>query len=146
MSKKLFLKNVQFFEATKNLENLTHSIEAEGLGNIEVSDGYHTMDELYEHRIALFIALLRTKQDIDDMENARRTVPIYSIWRSETHSDGTKFDGWFILGIGKETGKQISYHLPLSKWSETDFVETLDRAPEWDGHTPSDVLERLKNL
>lgn len=23
----------------------------------EVSDGYHTFDELYEHRVALFIAL-----------------------------------------------------------------------------------------
>jgi hypothetical protein len=50
------------------------------------------------------------------------------------------------MGIGKEKGKQISYHLPLSRWDETYFAETLDKAPEWDGHTSADVLERLKTL
>ena len=37
--------------------------------------------------------------------------------------------------------KQITYHLPLSKWEETGFAETLEKAPEFDGHTPDDVLE-----
>lgn len=102
-----------------------------------VSDGYHTFDELYDHRISLFIALVR----VVALSKFRQT------WRSKLHSDGTAFDGWFILGINKEGGGQITYHLPLDRWDETaDYAETLERAPEFDGHTPADVLERLKQL
>lgn len=65
-------------------------------------------------------------------------------WRSRLHHDGSAFDGWFIIGIGKEKGEQITYHLPERMWSDCDWAETLDRAPEWDGHTSADVLERLR--
>lgn len=110
----------------------------------EASDGYHTFDELYDHRIALFIALCRM---IDNSNYEKEgTEKFIHVWRSKLHSDGTSFEGWFILGIGKEKGDQITYHLPLSKWEETNFAETLDHAPAWDGHTPADVLKRLKNL
>ena len=70
------------------------------------------------------------------------------VWRSKYHSDGElAFGGdWFVLGINKESGNQITYHLPIERWEETDFAETLDKAPEFDGHTPDDVLERLKRL
>lgn len=104
------------------------------------SDGYHTFKELYDHRITLFIALARFKRN--EWVEARNS----NVWRSKLHSDGTTFDGWFILGIGKDKGEQITYHLPLNRWEETEFAETLDKAPEWDGHTSSDVLERLKKL
>ena len=99
-------------------------------------DGYHTWDELYEHRITLWIALCNK---ISEYEFEK------CVWRSKLHSDETSFDGWFILGIGKEQ-PQITYHLPLSKWEATNFAETLDKAPEFDGHTSDDVLERIKNL
>ena len=102
-----------------------------------VSDGYHTFDELYEHRIVLYIALCRW------MINSGHHP---YIWRSKIHSNGTSFDGWFILGIGGKVGKQISYHLPMSKWDETSFADTLDKEPEYDGHTTEDVLNRLKML
>ena len=70
----------------------------------------------------------------------------FPVWRSKNHSDGEPAFGgtWFVLGINKEKGKQITYHLPMSKWDETDFAETLEKAPEFDGHTSQDVLERLK--
>jgi hypothetical protein len=122
-------------------------IRAEGQ-DLEVSDGYHTFDELYEHRIALYIALCRglaSIQAISDMAGGFMTKDYY-IWRSKLHADGSSFEGWFILGIDKEAGEQITYHLPLSRWDETDFAETLDNAPEWDGHTPQDVINRLKKL
>lgn len=100
-------------------------------------DSYHTFEELYEHRITLFVSLC--KMIIWSQFN----VPV---WRSKLHADGTSYDGWFIMGIYKEKGKQMSYHLPLSKWDETEWAETLDRAPVWDGHTSDDVLRRLKQL
>jgi hypothetical protein len=71
--------------------------------------------------------------------------PGVSVWKSKLHADGTMFDGWFIAGIGKAMGEQITYHLPLKYWDECEGKE-LEHAPEWDGHTPAEVLERLKNL
>lgn len=104
-------------------------------------DGYHTFDELYDHRITLFIELCKQINRQPYNNNSK-----YGIWRSELHSDGSNFEGWFILGIGKEKGKQITYHLTKERWQDTWFAETLNKAPEWDGHTPVDVLERLRNL
>src|SRR5262245_21988552 len=103
------------------------------VGN-DISDGYHTFNELYEHRFELFIALCRL------------ALPDYYVWRSRQHHDGSMFEGWFILGINTQPGKQITYHLPLSRWDDILGIETLDRAPEWDGHTAEDVLKRLRTL
>jgi len=100
----------------------------------EGSDGHHTFDELYEHRHTLFIALCR------ELAAARAINPV---WRSRLHADGTMFLDWFIMGIHKEWGQQITYHLPARLWVDTDFAEMLDRAPEFDGHTPMDALQRL---
>lgn len=100
----------------------------------ETSDGYHTFNELYEHRIALFLALCANL----------RMMPIGHVWRSKLHSNGSSFDGWFVLGIGTERGQQITYHLPMSRWSDASRVSVeRDRAPEFDGHTSADVLARL---
>lgn len=105
-------------------------------------DGYHTFDELYNHRITLFIRLCYHMHDLYALENPGK----YKIWKSVRHSDGSSWDGWFIMGIGIKEGEQITYHLPMTKWAETDFVEQLDKAPEFDGHTSDDVLVRLAVL
>lgn len=110
----------------------------------QTSDGYHTFDELYEHRFTLFLALCRSR---DITAYSRRQVS--PIWRSRLHSDGTSLPGWFVMGIGKEPGEQITYHLPDSRWTEADFLgveSTLERAPAFDGHTSADVLERLRRM
>lgn len=140
--KKVTIKNYSHAEVSAPKETfgflkipLAEKIRAEG-ENLEVSDGYHTFDELYEHRIALWIRVCAI-------------LPfVLKPWRSKKHSDGElAFGGeWFVLGIGKEAGKQITYHLPIEQWDETDFAETLEVAPEYDGHSSADVLERLKNL
>ena len=95
----------------------------------ENSDGYHTFNELYKHRNILFIALCK-KSD--------------NVWKSKIHSDKSYYKDYFILGINKDKGKQITYHLPLELWNNCNFAETLEKAPEFDGHTPNAVMERLK--
>lgn len=111
------------------------------------SDGYHSFDELYSHRIALFIKLCDLIAFTEFTYRAMgKQLDDRSVWRSKLHSDGSAFDGWFILGIKKEAGKQVTYHIPLSHWDDTEFAETLDRAYAWDGHTSEDVLERIKRL
>lgn len=100
-------------------------------------DGYHTFKELYEHRITLYIALCRVMANIDWNNQ--------NIWRSKKHSDGKIiFKGnWFVLGIGKKAETQISYHIPINRWDDTGFAQTLNKAPKFDGHTSEDVLNRL---
>lgn len=115
----------------------------------KVSDGYHTIEELYDHRITLYIALCKAKQDWTypaGARNERGDGYAKKVWRSKLHSDGTNYEGWFILGINRGKGEQITYHIPLERWDETDFAEDLDKAPTWDGHTSADVLARIKNL
>lgn len=106
----------------------------------QISDGYHTFGELYEHRITLYVALLNQYYlNLDKGE-------INPIWKSEVHSDGTSYPGWFLLGIFSKPGFQITYHLPNKYWDDCDFAKVVDKAPEFDGHTSADVLERIKNL
>ena len=120
---------------------LLQGLKEDGMSLKGISDGYHTFGELYEHRIALFIALCRmTKAESGHWTDGE----VKMVWRSKLHSDGTMFDDSFILGIGRVRGHQITYHLPLSYWDMTEFAYTMDNAPEWDGHTSADVLERLK--
>ncbi len=104
-------------------------------------DSYHTFDELYEHRIQLFMALCRY------FIQGKASYDSRNVWRSKLHSDGSKFDGWFILGIAKEKGNQITYHLPNRYWNDcVKFSEELEKAPEFDGHTSDDVLNRINKL
>lgn len=127
-----------------NFEKQIGSIFCSG-PDVQVSDGYHTMDELYEHRINLYIALCkRMRKDYeDDLDGIGHVL---KVWRSRLHSDHTMFDNQFILGISKRPGEQISYHLPMGRWQEVEFAETLAVAPKWDAHTPADVLKRLSEL
>jgi hypothetical protein len=92
----------------------------------QVSDGYHTFFELYEHRLTLFCAFLKFNGG----------------WKSKRHHDGSVWDGWFIAGT-EVAAVSITYHLPERLWDICPATE-IDAAPEWDGHTSDDVLERLK--
>lgn len=108
-----------------------------GIDTKSISDGYHTFNELYEHRIRLWIEICK--------DFAGRKV----IWASTKHHDGSSFGDWFILGMSEEKGKQITYHLPARFWSEVceiKDISILEKAPEWDGHTSKEVLERLARI
>jgi hypothetical protein len=126
------------------LEDVNNQVQELGPFKGEVSDGYHTFDELYEHRITLYIALCKILAQI--YNNCSEGLPWCYIWRSKIHSDGSEWPGWFLLGINYQQGNQITYHLPLGRWEETNFAKDADIAPPFDGHTSSDVLDRLKNI
>jgi hypothetical protein len=96
---------------------------------VEVSDGYHTFTELYEHRCLLWIAFCKLHG---------------GAWKSRVHSDGSKIDGWFLLGLGTKRGHQATYHLPDAAWNITSFAQEFEIAPEFDGHTSEVVMDRLK--
>lgn len=122
-----------------NKEEAVNAVIKEcGIDTNKISDQYHTFGELYDHRIALWIALCRLYHN--------STGPSSPVWRSEKHSDGSDLDGWFLMGINQTKSIQMTYHLPMSKWDECHFAQRLETAPEWDGHTSADVLDRLRML
>lgn len=134
------MKKYTITEATKIEDrskpwNLTIDVFTEGGDNMQVSDGYHTMDELYEHRYALYIALAN---------NLNLDSAYGHVWKSKKNSDGSEWDGWFLLGIGIEPGKQVTYHLPIKFWDEVFCAEIPEGI--FDGHTSQDVLTRLKTI
>lgn len=96
-----------------------------------VSDGYHTMDELYAHRYRLFSVLMHAY-------SARA-------WWSRTHFDGSDAFGGAICGIYTPAG-HVTYHLPDSEVKHLPLACLIERGREWDGHTPANVLERLLSL
>ena len=61
------------------------------------------------------------------------------------HHDGTMYDGMFIVGIETPKG-QATYHYDIDPYWDMFDCKELDRAPEWDGHSPADAIERIATL
>lgn len=95
-----------------------------------IGDGAHTFKDLYQHRDLLFVALMKIYPERS--------------WRSKHHDDGSSRDGWFICGMRAPYG-DLTYHMPDSMWDLLNGIEEKKAAPPWDGHTPGEVLRRLKN-
>ncbi len=114
---------------------LPHGIQMTFMDDSDVgtiSDGYHTFNELYEHRCLLYCLAVRNNR---------------LAWKSKLHSDGTMYEGWFISGLtvlSQGEFKNITYHLPLSLW-DLCKVKELDKAPEFDGCDSFGVLNRLRD-
>ena len=97
-----------------------------------LSDGYHTFDELYHHRALLFASLCLT----GFKEKA---------WKSLLHSDPKKspmYPGMFIVGVETPFG-QATYHYDIDPYWSIFKVRELDHAPEYDGHTPKEAIDRI---
>lgn len=97
----------------------------------QLTDGHHTMEELYDHRRALTAALAAERADI--------------AWRSKRHhpDDGPMFDGgYFVVGIDTPAGT-ITYHYKLAHWDDFAAVPELEHAPKWDGAQSDQTVVRL---
>lgn len=95
------------------------------------SDGYHTFDELYHHRAVLFALIVATYPE--------------RCWKSKHHHDGSMYDGMFIVGIDTLDG-QATYHYDIDPYWDDFACREVDFAPEWDGHTPAQAIERIDML
>jgi hypothetical protein len=102
----------------------------------QLTDGYHTMEELYDHRRALTAVL------------AASAATAGESWRSKQHhpDDAPMFEGgYFVVGIELPTGT-ITYHYKLSHWDDFASVPELEHAPKWDGALPPVTVDRLLEL
>lgn len=116
------LLNKQLF---KHLEKQDESIDKG-----EISDGYHTFNELYYYRMLYNAAFFNL-------------LPKEWVHKSKKHHDGEECfgGGWFIVMAELPTG-QISNHYELKDWDLFDIPEK-EIADEWDGHTPQEAAERI---
>lgn len=96
----------------------------------EISDGYHTFDELYEHRTALFATICNMLPNLS--------------WKSFKHDDGTMYDNCFIAGIHTPEG-DYSYHCDNKYFYMFALTPEVEKAPPFDGHKPCDY-DRLFGL
>ena len=92
-----------------------------------VTDGSHTFDELYYHRMVLFSVICNQNKEF--------------AWKSWKHDDNTMFEDYFIVGITTPLG-DYSYHYHKDYW-ENFNVKELNKAPEWDGHLPKDIIRLI---
>lgn len=92
--------------------------------NGDLSDGYHTFDELYEHRCLLFI-------------NLCLILSHRCYWRPH-------YEGWPLLGLETDRG-QVTYHVP-EKYLPLFTKHIRQGGPEWDGHTSKDAADRLESF
>ena len=101
----------------------------------EISDGYHTFNELYRYRMlynAAFFNILAKDGSI-------------KMCKSRKHSDGEKCfgsDDWFIVMAILPTG-QISNHYESKYWDLFNIPEK-EIAFEYDGHTPNEAADRIE--
>ena len=131
----------ELFDADWMMDNDEHMVEkiverqptvdAEPFITGETSDGYHTFNELYHHRAVLFSVIVKAFED--------------KAWKSRKHHDGTMYDGMFIVGVETPYG-QATYHYDMEPYWEMFCCKEIERAPEWDGHTPAQAIERLGKL
>lgn len=104
--------------------------EVAGIKDIgDLSDGFHTFNQLYYQRMMLFATIVKQNRD--------------RAWKSLRHEDGELCfgGGWFIVGIDTPEGS-YTYHYEDNYYSLFDCVE-LERAKHWDGHTEKDVTRLL---
>ena len=97
----------------------------------ETSDGYHTFNELYHHRAVLFSVIVKAFPN--------------RAWKSRKHHDGSMYDGMFIVGIETPDG-QATYHYDVEPYWDMFECKELEYAPEWDGHTPAQAIDRIGKL
>lgn len=101
----------------------------------EVSDGYHTFNELYAYRMAYNALLFNEwfKAGKNDVHWSRK------------HSDGELCfgGGWFVV-VAQTPYGQITNHYELKDLQWFVAIEEREKAAKWDGHTPTEAFDRLR--
>lgn len=116
--------------AYKNAIEIVNQLAEEiVMGNI--SDGYHTFNELYHHRAVLFAVICNSNKE--------------QAWKSKLHDTGDMYEGMFIVGIETPEG-QATYHYDINPYWDMFKVKELPKAPKWDGHTPDEAIRRIRLL
>lgn len=114
----------------------------------QIGDEYHTIHELYQHRMALNRVLFKYCHTLEKAMRSTEEI-LNDPWflRAKKHHDGSMYKGYFVV-VGRFDGNiQISYHYELKHWDEFNFLPEKEYVSfPYDGHTSNDVIERLIKL
>ena len=96
-----------------------------------LTDGNHSFEELYYHRMILTAALFSLVPD--------------KCWKTKQQDNGPCPEGYFLVGIETPEG-QATYHYKIEYWNLFDSIKEIPVAPTFDGHTADVAIERIKNM
>jgi len=120
-----------YYRMTQDMMAVAFQVKEMG----EVSDGYHTFNELYAYRMAYNALLFNEwfKAGKNDVHWSRK------------HSTGEDCfgGGWFVV-VAQTPSGQITNHYELKDLQWFAAIEERERAAEWDGHTPAEAFDRLR--
>lgn len=111
--------------------SMAEFVEIPETGIGDLSDGYHTFNQLYYQRTILFA------QIVNDHKSRA--------WKTRYHEDGEPCfgGGWFLVTIDTPNGA-YGYHCEDKYWGLFECDE-IPKAKHWDGYTEKDVT-RLFSL
>jgi hypothetical protein len=108
--------------------------EKERLASGEMSDGYHTHNELYQYRMLYNVLALHGFMTAG-----------WHVTRSWRHHSGEECFGgdWFVVHAETPTG-QITNHYRGEHWNLFAGIPEVETSPKWDRHTPPVAAQRLE--
>lgn len=113
----------------------------------DISDGYHTFNELYRYRMLYNAAFLNmySSPEVRMMSDGNRSVIVRNVGKSRLHHDGTEpfGGGWFVVWVTLPDGSVIFNHYRMEYWNLFSADE-YDTAPEWGGSTPEQEADMLE--
>lgn len=135
---------VKFQEIQESILNTSDNVRG------EYSDGFHSFNELYTFRKVYNAVLFNewgNQKGFDDGINYHHNIPKYNVHKSWRHFDGELCfgGGWFIVVAMLPTG-QITNHYKEEDWGLFQIPTFETALYEFDGHSSSDVINRLLSL
>ena len=118
-----------------------------------VSDGFHTFDELYKHRVALFIILIKIAHEKGWECGFSKNHLKYDVMLTYKQGDELNIDdyeacfggGWLIGWIVLPNGDQVRYH--FSEDQAEKLPATLEKELCWPcgDYNDDDAIKALYN-
>jgi hypothetical protein len=129
------LKNIRIFKDKRISKINKLKSQLQNCYSIKnLSDGYHTFEELYEFRKLYNAALFNEWANQDK----------FNVQKSKRHSDGNLcFDGDNFIVVAELPTGQISNHYKLKDWDLFKIPAKEICSIKYDNHTPEDVTIRL---
>ncbi len=126
-------------EGEKSLIYLFNSFisRAKGMGVDvgQVSDGFHTFNQIYDTRMAYNAAFFNLLEKI-------QPGSVVKSFRHHGDEEPIFGGGWFAVRALLD-GKQVTQHYKEECWYNFNCPEVENLPEEWDGHTNADAIIRL---
>ena len=129
------------FYSDEYLVGMLDTVTGKTFNSFEIVDKLNEqqdlIEELYDFRLT-YNALLFNEW----AENQK-----YEVYKSRRHNDGELcFDGEYFIVVAQLPTGQVTNHYHIRHWDMFKINEYEKVNEDFDGHTPSDVITRLKQV